>query len=105
MASVPLYIIVLYLNKPVEGRRLSAVRDTDQFRMLEQSLLRSLGLNSRPRPRRGVKVPQHMKDLYHSHQEHPDWISTNFRFNGKWTAANTIRSFFHEGILNILAAC
>ena len=65
--------------------------------MVEESLLRALGLSSRPRPKKGFKVPQHMIDLYHSHEEHPDWISTNFRFAGKWTAANTIRSYHHHG--------
>ena len=38
-----------------------------------------------------------MFDLYHNHINDPEWISTNFRNKGKWTYANTIRAFNHEG--------
>ena len=52
-----------------------------------------------PRLRKGEKdeVPQYMLDLYHNHINDPEWISTNFRNKGKWTFANTIRAFDHEG--------
>ena len=99
VATVPFYISGLYFNRPNPERKVLSVKDMEQFKMMEQSLLRSLGLSSRPRPRQGVKVPQHMVDLYHRHIEHPDWISTNFRFDGQWTAANTIRSYYHEGMI------
>lgn len=62
-------------------------------------MLQKMGLPFRPRPSKGSKdkVPQFMFDLYHNHINDPEWISTNFRNKGKWTYANTIRAFNHEG--------
>lgn len=72
---------------------------SELFKGAEQAMLQKMGLQSRPRLRRGEKdkVPQYMLDLYHNHINDPEWISTNFRNKGKWTFANTIRAFDHEG--------
>lgn len=74
-------------------------KGSEQFKAAEQALLQKMGLQSRPRPRKGLKdkVPQFMLDLYHDHINDDEWISTNFRNKGKWTYANTIRAFHHEG--------
>lgn len=56
-------------------------------------------MKTRPNPKKGWKdrVPQFILDLYHNHINDPEWISTNFKHKGKWTSANTIRAFQHEG--------
>ena len=82
-------------SSPVQAKE--GVRHSQAFKHVEQALLKSMGLKSRPRPRRSARVPQYMKDLYHSDEDHPEWSSTNFRFNGKCTSVNTVRAFHHEG--------
>jgi hypothetical protein len=76
------------------------IKNSEAFLGVEKTLLKSMGMKTRPRPRRGIKIPRYMQDLYDSHQEHPEWISTNFRFNYKWTSANTVRAFHHQGKYN-----
>lgn len=77
----------------------SNAKRSEMFKAAEQTILRKLGLQTRPNPKRGSKgkVPQFVLDLYHNHINDPEWISTNFRHMGKWTYANTIRAFHHEG--------
>lgn len=77
----------------------SDVKRSDHFRAVEQSLLRRLGFKSLPTPKKGSKdkVPKLVLDLYHNHVNDPEWMSTNFKYKGKWTNANTIRAFHHEG--------
>jgi len=83
----------LYTDHSTNAKR------SELFQAAEQSMLQKMGLPSRPRPTKGSKdkVPQFMFDLYHNHINDPEWISTNFRNKGKWTYANTIRAFDHEG--------
>lgn len=78
---------------------------SELFRAAEQTILRKLGLQTRPNPKKGSrsKVPQFVLDLYHNHINDPEWISTNFRHKGKWTNANTIRAFHHEGEISLTA--
>lgn len=73
----------------------SQIRQSKAFQKVEQAMLKAMGLKTRPRPKRTVKVPQYLMDLYESDVEHPEWISTRFRFNNKWTSVNTVRAFHH----------
>lgn len=73
------------------------IKNSQAFLGVEKAILKSMGMKTRPRPRRGIKIPKYMQDLYNSHEEDPEWISTNFRFNKKWTSANTVRAFHHHG--------
>ena len=77
----------------------STSKRSELFKAAEQTILQKLGLQTRPNPKKGSKdkVPQFILDLYHNHVNDPEWISTNFRNKGKWTSANTIRAFHHEG--------
>lgn len=83
----------LYVDHSSNAKRL------EQFKAAEQAILQKLGLQSRPNPQKGSKerIPQFILDLYHNHVSDPEWLSTNFRNKGKWTSANTIRAFDHEG--------
>jgi len=79
--------------------RSSNVKRSELFKAAERTFLRKLGLQTRPNPKKGTRdnVPQFIMDLYDNHINDPEWISTNFRNKGKWTYANTIRAFHHEG--------
>ncbi|EDO39129.1 predicted protein [Nematostella vectensis] len=95
--------LLLSMYFPVHGlpaesssqRAKHEVRNSADFQMMEQRFLDTMGMRSRPRPKRGTRIPQYMLDLYNSHKAHPDWISTQFRFGDKWIGANTIRAFHH----------
>lgn len=73
------------------------VRQSEAFKIVEQAMLKSMGLKTRPRPRKEFQVPKYMIDLYNSDSEHPEWTSTRFRFANKWTSVNTVRAFHHKG--------
>lgn len=79
----------------------SKAERSDLFRVAEQSILRRLGFQTRPNPTKGSKgkVPRLVLEIYHNHISDPEWMSTNFRYRGKWTNASTIRAFHHEGDL------
>ncbi|XP_060066054.1 bone morphogenetic protein 2-like [Ylistrum balloti] len=63
----------------------------------ESSLLNLFSLNARPRPRKDIKIPQYMIDLYKTHTRDPDVLSPNFNIRGKGVGtANTVRSFYHK---------
>lgn len=88
----------LYLDASKPSEKVpSGVKDANLFKAVERTMLKTLGLDSRPNPSKAVRVPQYMKELFESHAHHPDWISTKFRFNGLWTDANTVRGSFHKG--------
>ncbi|XP_060554053.1 bone morphogenetic protein 2-like isoform X2 [Ruditapes philippinarum] len=64
---------------------------------LESSLLTIFGFSRRPRPSKGVVIPQYMIDLYR--RESGDTgteIPTVFARKQSSQPANTVRSFFHE---------
>ena len=92
-ATICLEVRSLSLGHSADNKR------SELFKGAEQAMLQKMGLQSRPRLRKGEKdkVPQYMFDLYHNHISDPEWISTNFRNKGKWTFANTIRAFDHDG--------
>ena len=102
-AALSLATNAMYLDSTKASRKLPArVTDVNLFKAVELSLLGLLGLSSRPNPSADIRVPKYMRDLYNSHTNHPDWISTKFRFNGKWVDANTVRGSFHKGLLILI---
>ncbi|KAL4238510.1 Bone morphogenetic protein 4 [Mactra antiquata] len=64
---------------------------------LESSLLTLFGFSQRPRPSKGVVIPQYMIDLYRQQSGDTDTqIPDVFTRKKTTNSANTIRSFFHE---------
>lgn len=65
---------------------------------LESSLLTLFGFSQRPRPSKGVVIPQYMIDLYRQQSGDTDTqIPDVFTRKKATNSANTVRSFFHEG--------
>lgn len=64
---------------------------------LESSLLALFGFSRRPRPSKGVVIPQYMIDLYRSQSGDTDThIPAVYTRKQSSAPANTVRSFFHE---------
>lgn len=65
---------------------------------LESSLLTLFGFSRRPRPSKGVVIPQYMIDLYRQQSGDTDTpIPAVYTRKHSSSPANTVRSFFHEG--------
>ncbi|KAK7463916.1 hypothetical protein BaRGS_00038082, partial [Batillaria attramentaria] len=84
------------------SRKGQPVKDKRVLKALEKSLLGSLGLKSRPRPKSVASVPPYMLQLYRrqaNSQSPLNTIDSPFlQVKGRGgIAANTVRSFHHTG--------
>jgi len=86
----------LFDNKFLEN--VDSKQKHEILQAFESSLLNLFSLKKRPRPRKDLKIPQYMIDLYKTHTSDPDSLSHNFKIRGKGVgSANTVRSFLHNG--------
>lgn len=75
-------------------------RKKDIAEAFETSLLGMFDINRRPRPKKDIKIPEYLIDLYNKFNAE----SESDEFDGAFTVphrpigtANTIRSFYHNG--------